>query len=231
MLKDRSKLHTILADKYRAKYYVENEIGGQYIIKTIAKWDHPSDIDFNELKTKCMLKTNHNSGGNVVYNPSRDCKNEVKRVMTKYFQKDQYKSGREWAYKNIQKLIFAEEFIDTGEKSLNDYKFYCFNGSPHFVHVDQDRFTNHRRNFYDTDWTHIDMIAGYEQGEKIEKPKKLDEMLEIASQLSKPFKFARIDLYSLPEVKFGEITFYPEAGETKLYPEFYNFKFGELIKL
>ena len=91
MLNDKSKIQTILADKYRAKYYVESEIGKKYIIKTIAKWDKPSEIDFNELKTKCMLKTNHTSGGNSKYEPNIDCEKEIRRKMRKFFNKNQYK--------------------------------------------------------------------------------------------------------------------------------------------
>ena len=37
-------------------------------------------------------------------------------------------------------------------------------------------------------------------------------MLKIVRALSKGFPFVRVDLFSVPEVYFGEFTFYPMAG-------------------
>ena len=47
----------------------------------------------------------------------------------------------------------------------------------------------------------------------LEKPERLDEMLDIARKLSADFPFARIDLYYVEgEIYFGEITLTPNSG-------------------
>jgi len=56
-----------------------------------------------------------------------------------------YLAGREYNYKNIPRKIIIEKLL--GE-NVNDYKFFCFNGIPEMVHVDLDRYTDHKRLFY-----------------------------------------------------------------------------------
>ena len=65
----------------------------------------------------------------------------------------------------------------------------------------------------------------------IEKPKNLKEMVYVAKQLSKGISFVRVDLYSIPEVKFGEITFYPGGGIKIFQPTEWNKKIGDLIEI
>ena len=46
-----------------------------------------------------------------------------------------------------------------------------------------------------------------------EKPKHLDEMWEVAKELSKNFGFVRVDLYEYrDQVYFSELTFFPTGG-------------------
>ena len=57
-------------------------------------------------------------------------------------------------------------------------------------------------------------------------------MLEIAKLLSRDMTFVRIDLYDINgKIYFGEITFFPASGFSPFYPEEWDLKFGEWIKL
>ena len=56
-------------------------------------------------------------------------------------------------------------------------------------------------------------------------------MVEIAKTLSTGMFFCRVDLYSLPEIKFGEITCYPGNGQEVFDPLIWDENFGELIKI
>ncbi len=51
-------------------------------------------------------------------------------------------------------------------------------------------------------------------------------MLMIASKLSEGFPFVRVDLYTTPDIFFGEMTFYPDAGFSKFSPEYWDLKIG-----
>ena len=56
-------------------------------------------------------------------------------------------------------------------------------------------------------------------------------MKEVVKQLSKPFKFIRVDLYCVKDkIYFGELTFVPEAGRSLIKPIEYDYKLGSLWK-
>ena len=49
--------------------------------------------------------------------------------------------------------------------------------------------------------------------DELVKPLMLDEAIQVAEKLAKPFPFVRVDLYlSHNAVYFGELTFTPAAG-------------------
>jgi hypothetical protein len=56
-------------------------------------------------------------------------------------------------------------------------------------------------------------------------------MLRIAQELSRPFRFVRIDLYSIGNaVFFGEFTFAPEGGAGALSSEVFGAAIMEKIR-
>jgi len=88
------------------------------------------------------------------------------------------------------------------------------------IQVDSDRFNTHTRNFYDTNWNRLPITFGYpSKPEDDEVPARLDELLHVASQLSAPLDFVRVDLYaSDTRIKAGELTFCPEGANKLLRP-------------
>lgn len=70
------------------------------------------------------------------------------------------------------------------------------------------------RDYYSTNWEYLEHVKPeFRSGRLEEKPKCLQEMLNAAAILSKPFPLARIDFYIVNEkLYFGEITLTPSAG-------------------
>ena len=66
-----------------------------------------------------------------------------------------YESAEEWAYFRIRPRLLVEPLIDGGEHGLVDYKFHTFGGRVYAIQVDIDRYTDHRRCFFDADWVKI----------------------------------------------------------------------------
>ena len=145
-----------------------------------------------------------------------------------------YSLSREWVYRDIKPTIFAEELLldTTTGKPPMDYKFYCFNGTPMFIQVDVDRFSSHKRCFYDLHWNLQSFTTCYPIPDTLpSRPINLHLMVDVAKKLCSDFPFVRIDLYSIPEIKFGEFTFYPEAARNNFSPSSENFSMGSLIDL
>lgn len=233
----RKEEYTNLVDKYRVKQYITKLIGEEYVIPTLGVWKNVDDIDFKSLPEKFVLKCNNDSGGIVI------CKNkkDFDEVKAKSFLKERLKNngywyGREWPYKNVKPCIIAEKYMeDSISKDIKDYKFFCFNGSMEFFDIDIDRFIEHRSNYYDRNGNFLPFGKTYcppDYTKKIEMPKNLDKMIELAETISHNTVLSRIDLYEIDgQVYFGEITFYPGSGFSPFTDEKWDYKLGDMIDL
>ena len=233
----RKEEYTNLVDKYRVKQYITKLIGEEYAIPTLGVWKNVDDIDFKSLPEKFVLKCNNDSGGIVI------CKNkkDFDEVKAKSFLKERLKNngywyGREWPYKNVKPCIIAEKYMeDSISKDLKDYKFFCFNGSMEFFDIDIDRFIEHRSNYYDRNGNFLPFGKTYcppDYTKKIEMPKNLDKMIELAETISHNTVLSRIDFYEIDgQVYFGEITFYPGSGFSPFTDEKWDYKLGDMIDL
>ena len=238
-LNDQHEEYTQIVDKYEAKKYISSILGEDFVIPTLGVYDSFDDIDFEVLPQQFVLKCTHNSGGVVICRDKE--KLDIKKAKLK-FEKwlgvNPFWKNREYPYKNIKPRIIAEQYMTNDDSSLEltDYKFFCFDGYVDCVMVCLDRHLNDTKfYFFNKDWELLRLnIRGKKapEGFTIPKPKTMDEMFAIASQLSKGMKFVRIDLYEIRgHVYFGEYTFFPDSGlDPNLLPETDRY-FGDLIKL
>lgn len=233
-LNDRSELYTSLVDKFEVRKYVEKKIGSAVLNKCYGVYNSIDDINIEALPEKFVLKTTHDSGGVII------CKNKSeinwKKEMLKFkirLKNNYYYLSREYHYKNVMPRIICEALIEDKNNNLMDYKLFCFNGKVKFIQVDTERFTCHKRNFYNLEWELLDFEMNYEHSNiKIEKPNKLSKMIEYAEILSESMKFCRVDFYLVDEsIIFGELTFFPEAGYCKFYPEEYDYIIGKYLHI
>ncbi len=227
---DRNPLYTTLVDKSAVKRYVSDKIGKEYVIPTLGEWSDPTDIEYDLLPERFVLKCTHDSGSAIICNDRRefDVENAEKRLK-KALDINYYWINREWPYKDAQRKVLCEKYIGKYVGcSLQDFKLFCFDGIPRLIQVDHDRFTNHRRNLYSTQWEYLDFSICYpnDPGLIISKPKCLDEMIEISKVLSEGIPHVRVDLYcENNRVYFGELTFYHGGG----YERFSNERWGDWL--
>ena len=128
----------------------------------------------------------------------------------------------------------AEKYMEDETGELRDFKVFCFNGTPELVEVDYERFTDHQRNIYSTDWKLAEFSSLYRSNAEIDilKPQNLEEMLTIAAKLSQNMAEVRIDMYSISgRTYIGEITFFHESGFGKISPEEWDGILGAWIEL
>ena len=216
----RFPLQSIVSDKLLVREYVKDKIGEKYLIPLIGSWKKYDDIDFSLLPEKFVMKCNHDSGGLVVCNDKEKLNHiEARRKIEKSLNSNFFYIGREYQYRNIKPMILCEKFISDNGNVPMDYKIYCFNGVPDVILVCKDRFSKntHRASYYffDQEWKFQPLNKGDENIKNVDinKPKNLDEMIDIAKELSKDFVFARIDLYNVDgRIYFGEITLSPNSG-------------------
>lgn len=233
----RNEEYTKLVDKYRVKQYITKLIGEEYVIPTLGVWNNVDDIDFKSLPEKFVLKCNNDSGGIVICKNKKDFDEaKAKSFLKERLKNNGYWYGREWPYKNVKPCIIAEKYMeDSISKDIKDYKFFCFNGSMEFFDIDIDRFIEHRANYYDRNGNFLPFGKTYcppDYTKKIEMPKNLDKMIELAETISHNTVLSRIDFYEIDgQVYFGEITFYPGSVFSPFTDEKWDYKLGDMIDL
>lgn len=234
-LYDRKPEYTIMVDKYLVKKYVSQIIGEEYIIPTIGVWKSPNEIEFNKLPTQFVLKCNHNSGGVIVCSDKSKLNiSEAKKTLSASLKQDYYLFGREWPYKNVERRIIAEKYIeDTENGELTDYKLMCFNGEVKCTFTCTERNKNLKVTFFDNNWKRMPFERHYPASKKeIRKPENFDKMKQLAQLLSHNIPFVRIDFYEVKgKVFFGEMTFYPGCGYEEFTPKEWDEKLGSWIKI
>ena len=233
----RDDYYTRLVDKYEAKRIVADKVGSKYIIPNIGVWEKPEDIDFDLLPQQFVLKCTHNSGIGmcICRDKSQLDIKKVKADLDKGLHQDYYITAREWPYKNVPRKIIAEQFmVDESGTELKDYKIFCFNGKPMYIQVDFGRFTKHERNLYSTEWDYMGFASLYPTNKEhiIPKPVCLEEMLYIASILSKGIPYMRVDLYVIgKDIFFGEMTLFHGSGFEPFTPAEWDRKLGDILIL
>ena len=233
-LHNRKLIYSTMVDKYRVKQWVANKIGEQYVNPTLAVYNAVDEINLDELPEQFVLKCNHDSGSVVICKDKASFDLETaKRKLDAAMKKNFYWEAREWPYKNVKRVMLADEYLDDhlGDE-LRDYKFYCFDGAPKIVYC-----TNKGRdiyeNFYDMDFNPINISHGFRRFvPEFIKPGGFETMKKNAALLSTGIPFVRVDFNEVEgQVLFGEFTFFDWAGFCKIQPKEWDDILGDWIKL
>ena len=239
-LYNRDPRYIQMVDKYLVKDYVGKIIGFEHIIPTIGVWDRAEDLNFDDLPNQFVLKCNHNSGkGMYICRDKSKCDmHTVIRNLRLGLAQDYYSINREWPYKDVQRKIIAEKYMEDSDGSgeLTDYKIHCYNGIPKIVQVITNRFstTGMVNDHYTLEWDKLDLVRGHyhTKAEPVKKPDELDEMLQYSRMLCQDIPYVRTDFYIIRhKVYFGEITFFPASGFNSFHPDKWDKIFGEWIQL
>lgn len=237
---DRHPEYTQLVDKLAVREHIKEVWGEEHLFPLLGKWESFDDIDFDALPEQFVLKCNHDSGSTNVIRSKAELTPEKLSEMREFYnrrlKRNYYYAGREYPYNGIKSYVIAEQLMkdeNAPDKSIEDYKFFCFGGEPKVMFVATDRSTDCRFDFFDMDFNHLDIVNIHPQADKpITKPEKFEEMKEIAAKLSKGIRFVRIDLYELNgKLYFGEYTFFHGGGFRRCQPEEWEKRLGDWIDI
>ena len=220
------------SDKYRVREYLDKCGCLDLANELYGVWDKASDIDWEKLPSKFVLKCNHGSGFNIICRDkeSFDMKKACE-ILDKWISHPYGRYSCEIIYEKIKRKIICERFIETDDgKEPNDYKFFCSFGDVKFIYVMlghdevQDYFT------LDWEWMPIGSTGRPHAPIHMVKPDKLEEMIRYASILSKPFPEVRVDFYcEHGKILVGELTFLTTGGLTRYDPPEADLTLGKLF--
>lgn len=236
-LYNRDPKYTVMVDKAAVKDYVASIIGKEYIIPTLAIWDKTSEIEWDSLPEKFVLKCTHDSGGVVICKDKNnfDRQNAIQKI-DKALKSNYYYLHREWPYINVPRRIIAEQYMEDEFGELRDYKWFCFDGEvkAFFIATDRSKGDHATRfDFFDEKFNHLPFTNGHPNADvQPEKPKMFEEMKALAAKLSKGIPHVRIDFYEVgTKIYFGEMTFFHWSGFMPYDPEEWDYIFGSWLKL
>lgn len=238
-LYDRKNEYSTMVDKFKVKEYVAKKIGKEYVIPSVGgAWETFGEINFESLPSQFVLKTNHDCGGIVICKDKNKFNiSEAEKFLNKHLKNNYFMGMREWPYKNVKPVIFAEEYmVDDSGYELKDYKFFCFNGKPKIMFIASDRQSDSEEtkfDFYDMDFKKMPFTNGHPNSDKeIECPKSFEEMKILAEKLSAGIPQLRVDFYEIKgKIYFGELTFFHWSGLVPFNPEEWDYKLGSWIDL
>ena len=238
MLYWRHPLKVQCADKYSMRSYVEGHGLGHLLPELLGVYKNGSDIDFDSLPERFVLKCTHGCGYNIICRSKKNLDIEATKLQLNNWMKMNYsKVSGEIHYSLIKPHIICERYIDDLATDLPiDYKVYCFDGKAHCTMVCTERSSSNGPIFdiYDREWKDTLPYNSkcFFPDKNIPKPGAYEEIIEAAECLSKPFPFVRIDFYSInSKAIIGEMTFTPNGCVDPRYPLETQYELGKLIKL
>ena len=234
---DVNPLKSLCADKIKLHDYSKLILGEDICIPIIKIYNNTKEINFDELPNQFVLKCNHGSGMNIIVNNKSqlnyyDTINKLNHWLSVDFT---FQNGFEAHYHDIVKKCFVETFMNDGNTSLYDYKFWCFNGESKFYTINDGFGHSKWMYFYDMNQNKLPLKRTDYHDEalkEVKQPSKFGEMIEYSKQLSKLFKFVRVDFYEINnKVYLGELTFTPGACLFSYTNPEDNIKIGNLLTL
>lgn len=181
-----------------------------------------------------VLKCNHGCAYNILCS-DRDSFDKIKstKQLNGWLKEDFGAFNIEIHYSNIKpRKIICEEFL--GE-IITDYKFYCFDGVPHFFYVSYDLIHDRQAQigFFNIDGSKLPLVRDdYKNIEHVELPEFFEEMIEVSKGLSADFPFVRVDFFvANNRFYFAELTFTPGAAMMPINPIEFDYEWGKLLNI
>lgn len=226
----------VLVDKLAAKRVVGDKIGSEHIIPTLRVYDSAEDIDFTELPEAFVLKCTHDSEGVVIVDGTQTFDPEAIRAkLRRALSRNFYPIGREPHYRNLRPRVIAEPYLeDDTSRQLFDYKFFCFDSEVKALFIASDRTSGEVKfDYFDAEFTPLDLRQNYPRSAvPPSKPRRFEEMKQIAGVLAQGHPHVRVDLYEVNgRVYFGELTFFHFSGFAPFKPPEWDRIWGEWLKL
>lgn len=205
-----------LADKIAVRDFVKNKGLGNMLNDVYGVYHNSAEINYDELPSMFVLKTNHGSATNIIVRDKSKLDIEkTNKQLDDWLKVDYgYITGQPH-YSYIKPMILSEAFLDNEDgKILTDYKFWCINGIPRFCQIMSDRTENghvFRTMFFDMNWqAHPEYVRGAQSKINEPKPECFEDMQYAAAKLSEGFPYVRVDFYNIKgKAIFGEMTFTP----------------------
>lgn len=240
-LYDRREEYVQFADKYRARDYIAEKFGEQYLIPLLYVTD-----DYNDVRAENMpdchfaIKSNCWSGDvELVRSKEKVDWDELRERFKKIFETNYSRREGEWWYESIKPYIVVEKLLENADGCIpNDYKLHFINGELQFIYCAIDREGKNYRKIYDPNWIQLPFSWNGSatppelDKDDIECPVNFENMVRMGKEIAKELPYVRVDYYEVDgRLYFGEITISHGAGFDHFIPHEYDEFYGSKLVL
>lgn len=249
---DRRPTLTRLADKVAVRDHVAAIVGPEYLSRLLAVVDDPRLLDLGSFGPRYVVKPTHGSGAVIVVHdradPSlrlpelptdRGWTGRISWVRPEHLERARFDAmcdlwlrhgywralgSTEWAYRDIERRLMVEEFLEGDAHSARDFKFHVMHGRVSWFHVNVTIDPVTYMTCFRRDGSVIPVRYVCEPAvPPVELPANIDDMIAIAEALGADTDIVRVDLYDVDgRIVFGELTNYPAGGRARFDPPEYD---------
>jgi len=234
ILNDPNPLIKLTTDKLAARDYVARKVGTDVLIPIIGVYEHAADIPWADLPSQFVLKASHGCEMTlIVYDKDAVDQSAAIRKAAGWLKQDYYELSRERAYRDIpRRLVIEKLLLDDQGRVPPDYKILVFHGRAALIRVHNDRFGDHRVNYYDREFVPIPVRQVSLTSLSFQPPSGAEILIDLAERLAEDFDYARIDLYfTRGKAWFGEITHHDGNAHVPFQPSDFDAALGALWHL
>jgi len=224
---------SMCADKYEVRKYIKDKGFVEYLNDLYGVWDRVSDIPWDNLPEKFVLKCTHGCAYNIICSDKNKFDRAVAiRKLNNWMKEDFGKYNLEFHYSSIKPRIICEKYLGG---NMTDYKFFCFSGKMEFMYISEglDHDDTATIAFFDSIGEPAKFRrSDYEVNVSATVPDEFQKLSSLSELLANEFPFVRVDWFVVENnIYFSEMTFVPCAGMMPFDPKEYDVILGELFKL
>lgn len=234
-----SSQDSIYVDKLKVKDFIQEckaryGLKNLFVPKTLCKSNNVDEFIQLIPDYDCFIKPNHGSGWIFKYEHVKHSEyrysEEFKKMLQHWLDSDYSLISHEKCYEKIERYLFCEEVLKTLDDQLpDDVKVHCFHSVPSMVQMIRRTSGKLERETFDCNWKKQNWFKNEVLNIELDDKMKND-ILEVSSKLSVPFKYVRLDFYLMDsKLYFSEITLYPASAALPLSSKDVDLYLGSLF--
>lgn len=189
-------LRVITTDKEYLKLYIKATVGDKYNIKTLGIIHNNNELNNFNFPEQCAIKPTAGGGGYQVILKQKNDTINVDSIRG-WLSENHYYTSRLRNYKSLVPKIIVEE-LAFNAKETQGIRLFCVKGKMKMILYHFDFHTEQpSHKLYDRKWNDLQITLGILPlaHKNAKKPKNLEEIIQVAEKLTKPFNFVIVDMY------------------------------------
>jgi hypothetical protein len=223
-------------DKIEAKRIVKEMVGDAIEVAPIIRiLDGPADLKQEDINVNYIIKSSHASNRNIIIKPDVEYNLDELRAKLEGFSSSYYDYLKEGQYQFVKPRFYVEEkvvdYCNGRKGSAITFLVYCIHGKPTALIIMEHALDRYRHFEINSSFALKQISIRNQIYHEFTMPSTavFNRMFSLATQLSQPFEFVRVDFYLSQDEKiyFSEFTFTPHSGKV-VFPPDLEARFGAL---